>query len=197
MKICVVSAGMRLGRRVALTCLTAGMCAGPYERRDGRDDGFLLIAGELAVNRDREALGGGAFRLRERAAAVAEIREARLHVEWNGIVDLVADPLRVEVLLQTIPIGRSNDELVVDVNLVGRLGRQRDRAGEAGGLEQFAIPRGVGAASFGPRGEMRRLDAKARGLQRVHAAVAADVLAVVPRLMRVGAQQPAAVRRAR
>ena len=76
----------------------------------------------------------------------------------------------------------------------GRLGRQRHAVEQAGVPEQRPIARGVGAAAFGPAVEMRRLDAEDRGLQRVHAEIAADQVVVVLRLHPVRPQQPRALR---
>src|SRR5262245_18206972 len=80
---------------------------------DRRDDRLLLLRRQLAVNRDGEALVGGPLRLRERAAPVAEVGEARLQVERHRVIDLVADPLLIEMAFQRVALRRPDDELVV------------------------------------------------------------------------------------
>src|SRR6185436_4866980 len=84
---------------------------------------LLLLDGQLAVDRNREAFGGRALRIRERACAVPEVRETRLLVKRQWIVDFVADALLIQMALQPIAIGRSDDELVIDVATVRGLNR--------------------------------------------------------------------------
>src|SRR5437773_947810 len=80
--------------------------------------------GQLAVDRDRQALGGGALGVRERAGRVSEVGEARLQVERDGIVNLIPDAVLVEMALERVAVRRGDDELVVDVQAVRRLVRQ-------------------------------------------------------------------------
>src|SRR5207244_918317 len=82
---------------------------------DGVDHGRLLSSGQLAEDWQREAGIGGALRVRKIAAAVAEVCEAALEVERDGIVDFVSDAALVEMPLQRVAIGRLDDELIVDV----------------------------------------------------------------------------------
>ena len=81
----------------------------------GRDDRVLLRGGQLAVDRNRQALARRALGVRERARPVAEIGEAGLQVERHRVVDLVADAPRVEMALQRVALRRPDDELVEDV----------------------------------------------------------------------------------
>src|SRR4029450_8654059 len=94
--------------------------------------------GELAVDRDGEAFIGGPLGVRERAAAVAETREARLQMERHRVINLVADAVLVEVPLERVALGRPDDELVEDVPVARRLLRQRERPGQLRVLEQAA-----------------------------------------------------------
>ena len=84
---------------------------------------------QLAVNGNREAVGRRALGMRERAGRVAKVRETRLQMERNRVVDFVADPLGIEMALERIALGRPDDELVVDVTAPWRLptGRRRRR----------------------------------------------------------------------
>ena len=84
------------------------------ELRDGRHHPLLLRKGQLAVDRNRQALVGRALGVGKVAAPVAEIRKARLQVERHRIVDLVADALAVQVPLERIALGRPDDELIED-----------------------------------------------------------------------------------
>src|SRR6266516_4655227 len=119
------------------------------EFRDRAHDTLLLIEGELAVDRNRQALGGGAFGVREVAATMAEVRETGLQVKRHGIVDLIADAALVKVSLQRVAFGCTDDELVEDVMTIGRLDRQRDEAIKTGSTEQRAVARGIRAAAIG------------------------------------------------
>src|SRR5437773_11056021 len=139
----------------------------------------LLRGGQLPINRDREALAGRPFGVRKIAAAMAEIREARLQMERHGIVDLGPDAETVQVPLERIALRRADDELVVDVTAIRRLDWQGDDAVQARLAKQFAVARGVPPPSFGPRREVRRLDSKHRGLQPVHPEIPANQLVVV------------------
>src|SRR5262249_61524016 len=77
----------------------------------------------------------------KRAAAVPEIGETRLQVERDGVVNLVADPLAVEVRLQRVAFRRADDELVVDVAAIGGGGRGAGRrAPPRGGGKRWVIP---------------------------------------------------------
>src|SRR5439155_19122549 len=126
----------------------------------------------------------------------SEIGEAGLQVERHRIVDRVADALLVEMPLQRVALRRAYDELVVDVKTIGGFRGQRDRAVEAGGAKELAVPRRVRAAARGPPREVRRLHAKDGGLQRVHPEVRADEMVVVLRIHSVRAQQARAPREA-
>ena len=66
---------------------------------------------------------------------------------------------------------------------------QPQRATETGFGQQRAIALGIGLSLGAPPLEMRKLDVQHGGLQRVQAAVHADVLVVVARLHSMSAQQ--------
>src|SRR5262249_32448773 len=93
MKICVVTPGRRLGRdfppcaaleaEVARLSVRNGSLSRVRvdERNNGRDDGLLLLQRQLAVDRNGERLVRGFLGVREVAALIAEIGEARLQME--------------------------------------------------------------------------------------------------------------------
>ena len=62
------------------------------------------------------ALRRGAFRLRQVAAAPAEVREARLEVQRDRVVDLGRDAQAQEVGSQFVAPYRAHDVLVEDVS---------------------------------------------------------------------------------
>ena len=98
------------------------------------------------------------------------------------------------MLLQSIAIGRADDELVVDVPaIVGRTWK-RDAIEQTGVAEQGAIAVRVGATKRGPAGQMRRLHAENRRLQGIHPEIRTDHLMVVPRLHAMRPQQPRLLR---
>lgn len=67
------------------------------EAADGLDDVDLLLFGQLGVHREGEGLAGGALGLGEVAGPVAEVAEALLEVERDGVVNLGADAVGAEV----------------------------------------------------------------------------------------------------
>ena len=127
--------------------------------------------------------------MRQVAAPVPQTGEARLQMKRHRVVDFVADAAVVEVTLQRAAIRSPDDELIVDVAPTLRLDRQRDPPVKAGVAEHCAVAIGVRTPRIGPLGEVRRLDAQNRGLERVHPEIAADEVVVVLRLHSVIAQK--------
>src|SRR6185295_15672779 len=82
------------------------------EPADRGHHGLLLGGGQLAVNRNREAFIRRALGVRKFAAAIAEVREARLQVKGHRVVDLVADALLVEVPLERVASWGADHELI-------------------------------------------------------------------------------------
>src|ERR1700722_2693950 len=68
------------------------------EGSDGVDDGFLLVFAKFGAHRKREGCGGGEFGVGEDARFAAEVGEAGLQMQGEGIVDFGADVMVGEVL---------------------------------------------------------------------------------------------------
>src|SRR5262245_38423305 len=100
------------------------------KRPNDRDDGLLLFERQLTVDWNSERLVGGLLGVREVAAPIAEIGEARLQMERYRVIDFVANALLVEMPLERVALGRLDHELVVDVEPVGSFRRQLDRVVE-------------------------------------------------------------------
>src|SRR5262245_53255895 len=98
---------------------------------------------------------------------MTEVREARLQMKRNRIVDFGANASRVEMLLQTVAVCCPDDELVVDVMAIRGFRRQRHTIENAGGAEQLTIPSRIGPPAFGPARQVRRLHTQHRRLKRV------------------------------
>src|SRR5215472_234168 len=128
------------------------------ELADGPHHSFLLSGRELAVDRQREAAGGGPLGFRKLSAAMTKLGETGLQMERDGIVDLRADAAFLEMRSEPVAVRGANDELVIDVPAIGRLRRQRDVFEKASLAEQRSIVGGVGAAALGPAVDIRRLD---------------------------------------
>src|ERR1700742_2803629 len=76
------------------------------EAADAFDDVLLLLAGQLRDHRQRERLACGALGFGEVALRVAEVREAFLHVQRNGVVNLRAHAVLLEVFDERVTSSR-------------------------------------------------------------------------------------------
>src|SRR5687768_13069221 len=79
-----------------------------------------LRPGELGEHRQRQHFGGRTLRFRTLPLLVAQVREARLEMEGQRIVDRRADALLLQVRLEGIPTLRAQRVLIVD-RLVRRI----------------------------------------------------------------------------
>ena len=70
---------------------------------------------QLRVNGERQDFAAGGLRRGKLARAVSKIAECRLKVQGAGIVDFSRNAPGAQKLSQTIPLGASHRELVVDV----------------------------------------------------------------------------------
>ena len=97
-------------------------------------------------------------------------------MQRQRVVDRAADPLGLEVRLQLVP-PRHPDRVLVEDVLVGRVDGRRAHVGVSG--ERL----GVAARALGPGAapslEMRQLGQQHRGLERVEAAVVADLVVMI------------------
>src|SRR5439155_20250819 len=69
------------------------------EGSDAAHDFIQLRVRELGIDRQRKDFARGALRLGISAGLVAEMCEARLEVQWQGVVDRAADALLLEARL--------------------------------------------------------------------------------------------------
>src|SRR5262245_36757580 len=117
--------------------------------------------------------------MRERAALVTEMGEARLEMKRHRIVNGVTDPAAVEVSLQAIPIGDPNHELVEDVPPPRWLDGQHHLVEQSEIGKHPGVARRVRRSGSAPRRQARRLHAKDRRLDPVHPKLAAGRAVVV------------------
>lgn len=145
------------------------------EAADGLDDVVLLVFSQFGEHRQRECFAGGAFGFGEVAFLVAEVAEAVLQVERDGIMNFGADAVLCEVRGERVAlaVGDADDVLVEDVHGAGADVKGRDEFGESGLSEQTRVEGGAFAARLRPAVEVRELDAQERGLDGVEAAVEA------------------------
>ncbi len=136
---------------------------------------------------------GGLFGLGEVSGFVAEVGEAGLQVERQGVVDFAADVVVGEVLAEVVAAGGADDVLVEDVSGAG-VGVGEDdavgggSAGEVCGLEELVVAGGEGASFFVPTGEMAEFYLEDGGLEGVEAGVPADLVVEVAAAHAVGAE---------
>jgi len=154
------------------------------EFSDAVDHVAGTLFGELGLNGQRERLPGRSFALGKSAGAIPEIREALLHVHRHGIVDLRADAARLEVGLQLIPMGNTDDVLVEDMPSGGNdrtpntrrpiVGTWQTRFGE-----ETIVSFRVALTTGGPVVQMWQLGGHHGRLKRVEAEITADDPVVV------------------
>ncbi len=85
---------------------------------DDRLDHMLLLIGiQFRIDGDRDGLLGRLFRFRKRSRLGLQFFEALLTVEWNGIVDIMADSVLHEMGSEIVPdrFRHAYHVLVVDV----------------------------------------------------------------------------------
>src|ERR1044071_1756208 len=162
---------------VSLIIITASS----EESSERLDDVLLLRARQLRIHRERERGARGALGLGEVALAVSEVGEAGLQVERDGVIDLRADAVSLEVFEQRVAalFGDADDVLVEDVARARQHVRRRDYACEPGFADEARVDFGPLASRVRPTVEVREFDAEHGGLEGVEAAVEADLVVVV------------------
>src|SRR6476659_11439137 len=112
------------------------------------------------------------------------VREALLLRQRQRVVNLASDSGALQMIEHAVAggvIGEPNDVLVVNVLPFRQLARQHDAIAELRLGEKLRVNRRIAPPSLRPGVEMRQLDVKNGGLQRVDAEVAANVSVVVLR----------------
>ena len=69
----------------------------PHIADDRLDNMLLLIGIQFWIDRNRDCFLGRLLRLRKRTRLGPQSREALLAMQWNGIVDIVPDPVLDEM----------------------------------------------------------------------------------------------------
>ena len=147
--------------------------------RDGRGDILLLLNCEIREDWNGKCFIRSFFRFWEVAFLMAEILEAGLEMERDGIIDVAADV----GLFQGVPnflafaVMDADDVLVEDVAGGPCGGLRKGDAFDA--IKQIVVVESVQLAFRRPFVKMREFDVEDDGLQRVHAEVAADEMVVV------------------
>src|SRR2546428_7379399 len=75
---------------------------------------------QLRVDGERQDFAAGGLRLGKLARAVSKITECRLKVQGTGIVDFGRNAPGAQKFSQTVPLGASHRELVIDVKAARR-----------------------------------------------------------------------------
>ena len=78
---------------------------GADEAHNRLDNMILLIRIQFRIYRYGNGFLGGTFRFRKRTRLIFQIVEAFLTMEWNGVIDLVADSVLYKMSSQIIPDG--------------------------------------------------------------------------------------------
>jgi hypothetical protein len=115
-----------------------------------------LRRGEFGKNGQRQHFERRAFGLGTLPLQVPEIREARLQVQRERIVDRAADTAILEMRLQRLALRHPDRVLVVDRG-VGGIDKRRDYIGEIG--ERCIVVRSIASPSRTPGFEMRQFGA--------------------------------------
>src|SRR5207247_3044850 len=87
----------------------------PVESTDGLDHAVELPARQLRVHGERQHLAGRPLRRRQATRPVAQMAEAGLQVQRDGIIDRAPDALALEARLQLVPALDAQRVLVIDV----------------------------------------------------------------------------------
>src|SRR5204863_377939 len=97
---------------------TSEAAPGRHRRRglDGRHDSLLRVRMDSGPERDGEVLACELLRARQRARAVAQVREGGLQVQRGRVVDGAADRSFFESGADAVALRRSADEQVVRVS---------------------------------------------------------------------------------
>src|SRR5690242_6679141 len=157
------------------------------EGLDHAADVLDLIGRYFSVDRQRQRFLGEPLTDREIALPVAEVLEADLKVQGQGIVDLGSDAVLLEVRLECVALRGHDAKLIIDVaRLVGRGNGRNYRDREVG--DPLPVERGVALAAFGPGIQVAELDAQYGGLERVEAGIDADPIVVILALAAVDAE---------
>ena len=137
---------------------------------------MLLVGPQFGEDRQCECLLGGPLGLRQVALPPAEVGEADLEMEWDGVVDLRADATGSQVLSQAVPlpVGDPDDVLIPDMPAPGLVGRYDHATGEVVGGEQGRVAGGIVLPACGPGVEMRQLHSQHCCLDRIEPAVDPD-----------------------
>src|SRR5687767_9675440 len=140
---------------------------------DGADHFVLLCARELGKDGYRDHFASGSFGFRQRSFLVSEIREARLEVQRQRIVDRVANLLRAQMRLELVAPLDAQRVLVEDRNVI-RIDERRRYLRYPG--EPLVVVPCVVAPLLAPLLEMAELGMQDRGLERIEPTVVPDFL---------------------
>src|SRR5215213_9292580 len=143
---------------------------------DGRYNGVELFFGQLRVNRKRQDFSRGPLALGAGAFGIAEIREARLKMERQWVVDVVSDSVGREVGGQLVSARYAQRVLVVDRHVSWFDDGRTDFSEPS---ESGIVIRRVATTRGAPSLEMRQLDQKHGCLKSVEAAVVSHFFMVV------------------
>src|SRR5579862_742952 len=104
---------LRFSIRSRICCFISGSGAA-IECTNSAHDLVELTSFQFGIDRERNDLFGGTFGMRTRPLLIAEIREARLKVKRQRIVDRAADLLVREESSQVVPTLHPQGVLIED-----------------------------------------------------------------------------------
>src|SRR5580704_1603346 len=87
----------------------------PVETGDRLNYGYLLSLSKFWIHGQSQNLSAGRFRIGELAHRIAKIRERRLQVQWERVINLRWNSGDAKVFAKSVALFAANRELIVNV----------------------------------------------------------------------------------